>query len=284
MLGSLAEIMRSGLAWPSRARWECDRTRCRLSARSSVTLRRARSRPCSTGSRSKCRGCSSTTPVPPERSPGYRRLSSSRATRSGSERTGKRAGVVTPDEARNACAVRRSHSSIVRCHRGEEAAMHAPDTWHRVRIIAYWTFTAIVVFELVAGSVWNLKQIEWVRLQLSHLGYPLYFAYISGVWQVGAAVALIAPGFPRLKDWAYAGAFFQWSGAVASHLLAGDGNGPASVWVTPLMFAVCAIASWALRPTDRGLPNAGLAPATRPLAWAVPTGTLLLMFVVSYLT
>src|SRR5262245_12023155 len=162
--------------------------------------------------------------------------------------------------------------------------MHAPSTWHRVRIIAYWTFTAIVVFELVAGSVWNLERIEWVRLQLSHLGYPLYFATISGVWQIGGAAALIAPGFPRLKDWAYAGAFFQWSGAVASHLLAGDGKGPASVWVTPLMFAVFGLASWALRPTDRRLSNAGPAPESRPLAWAVPVGTLLVMFVVSYLT
>ena len=43
----------------------------------------------------------------------------------------------------------------------------------------------LLVFELAAGSVWNLLQIEWVRVQLNHLGYPLYFAYISGVWQVG---------------------------------------------------------------------------------------------------
>jgi len=162
--------------------------------------------------------------------------------------------------------------------------MHAPSYWNRVRTITYWTFTAIVVFELVAGSVWNLKQIEWVRLQLSHLGYPVYFAYISGVWQIGGAAAIIAPGFPRLKDWAYAGAFFQWSGAVASHLLAGDGKGPASVWVTPLMFALFAIASWALRPTDRRLPRAGLALETRPRAWAVPIGILLFMLVFSFLT
>jgi hypothetical protein len=45
-----------------------------------------------------------------------------------------------------------------------------------------------------------------------------------------------------------------------------------------------AIASWALRPADRRLPNSGLPPETRPLAWAVPIGILLLLFVVSYLT
>jgi heme A synthase len=153
--------------------------------------------------------------------------------------------------------------------------------WHRIRTITYWTFTVIIVFELVAGSVWNLLQIEWVRFQLNHLGYPLYFAYISGVWQVGAAAAIIAPRFPRLKEWAYPGSFFQWSGAVASHLLVGDG---VESWAVPLMFATFAIASWALRPADRRLSNAGLALETRPLAWAVPTGVLLLLYVVSYLT
>ena len=141
--------------------------------------------------------------------------------------------------------------------------------WNRIRTIALWATTFVVVFELVAGSVWTLLQIEWNRVQLSHLGYPHYFNYISGVWQIGAAVVIIAPRFPRLKEWAYAGSFFQWSGAVASHLPAGDGIEP---WGAPLMFAMFAIASWALRPADRRLPNAGLAQKTRLLAWAVSTG------------
>jgi DoxX-like family len=155
--------------------------------------------------------------------------------------------------------------------------------WSRIRTIAFWATTFVVVFELTAGSVWNLLQIEFVRVQLSHLGYPDYFAHISGAWQVGGAAVIIAPRFPRLKEWAYAGAFFQWSGAVATHLLRGDYT-PVSVWLTPLMFAMFAIASWALRPADRRLPNSGLPPETRPLAWAVPIGILLFLYAVSFLT
>jgi len=164
---------------------------------------------------------------------------------------------------------------------GEKLATLSRSRWFRIRIITYWTFTVLLVFELAAGSLWNLLQIEWVRVQLNHLGYPLYFAYISGVWQIGGAAAIIAPGFPRLKEWAYAGSFFQFSGAVASHLLAGDG---VEAWVPALVFSMFVIVSWALRPAYRRLPNAGLAPETRPLAWAVPIGILLLLFVVSYLT
>jgi hypothetical protein len=85
---------------------------------------------------------------------------------------------------------------------------------YRIRIMTYWTFTVLLVFELAAGSLWNLLQIEWVRVQLKHLGYPLYFTYILGAWQIGAAAVIIAPRFPRLKEWAYAGSFFQFSGAL----------------------------------------------------------------------
>src|SRR4029434_7277601 len=112
--------------------------------------------------------------------------------------------------------------------------------WNRIRTIAFWVTTFIIVFELVAGSVWNLLTIEWVVVQLRHLGYPVYLAYILGVWHVAAAVAIIVPRLPLIKEWAYAGSLFLWSGAVASHLAAGDG--PES-WCVPLIFTTCAVAS-----------------------------------------
>jgi|SRR5215475_5307377 len=163
----------------------------------------------------------------------------------------------------------------------DKLATLSPSRWHQLRIIVYWTFTILLVFELAAGSLWNLFQIEWVRLQFNHLGYPLYFTDILGLWLIGGAAAIIAPGFPRLKEWAYAGAFFQFSGAVASHLLAGDVVG---VWLPPVIFLMFVILSWALRPPDRRLPNSELALETRPQAWAVPMGILLLLFVLSYVT
>jgi hypothetical protein len=76
----------------------------------------------------------------------------------------------------------------------EKLAALPRSPWHRLRIITYWTLTVLLVFELVAGSVWNFRQIEWVRIQLSHLGYPLYFAYVLGVWLIGGAAVIIAPG------------------------------------------------------------------------------------------
>jgi hypothetical protein len=48
---------------------------------------------------------------------------------------------------------------------------------------------------------------------------------ILGVWYVLAGFALLAPRFPRLKEWAYAGLIFKYTGAAASHLAAGDSIG-----------------------------------------------------------
>ncbi|MGK8489285.1 DoxX family protein [Nocardia asiatica] len=165
----------------------------------------------------------------------------------------------------------------------------------RIRRIAYWTTTLVVVFELVAGSVWNLLTIEWIEIQLRHLGYPHFLAYLLGAWQVGAAVVIIAPRLTLIKEWAYAGAFFLWSGAVASHLAVGDGL---ESWAAPLMFAVCAVASWMLRPSDRRVaqtrlrrdrptdarPGETVLPGTRRRAWVVAIGILVGLYAVSFLT
>ena len=49
-----------------------------------------------------------------------------------------------------------------------------------IRTIAYWTFTIPIVWEMVAGSLWDVLQIEYVRVILTHLGY-LSFARIGVV-------------------------------------------------------------------------------------------------------
>jgi hypothetical protein len=93
------------------------------------------------------------------------------------------------------------------------------------RSIVYWLLTVVVAFELAAGALWDLLRIEYVRVVLVHLGYPLYLLIILGVWRIPGALALLIPRFPRVKEWAYAGAFFNYTGAAASHFLAGDRAG-----------------------------------------------------------
>ncbi|MEU3271086.1 DoxX family protein [Saccharomonospora sp. NPDC006951] len=148
-----------------------------------------------------------------------------------------------------------------------------------IRPIVFWASTFVVVFELIAGSVWNLMTIEWIEAQLRHLGYPDHFAYLLGGWQAGAALAIIAPGFGLLKEWAYAGCFFLWTGAVVSHLVLGDGPGS---WGVPLMFAILAVVSWASRPAGRRLSRTRIPAPQR--AWAVAAGLVVALYAASFAT
>jgi len=63
-------------------------------------------------------------------------------------------------------------------------------------------------------------------------------------------VALLAPRFPRLKEWAYAGVFLKMTGAAISHAVSGDASW--HVYYTGFLAALT-LASWALRPPGRTL-------------------------------
>ena len=151
----------------------------------------------------------------------------------------------------------------------------------RTLSIAYWTFTLIVAMELVFGSMWMLLQSGGARWVMTHLGYPLYVNYIIGIWKLPGAVALLVPRLEWIKEWAYAGAVFNFSGAAASHLLAGDRPGKL---VAPLMLTAMVLASWALRPPDRRLVGARPPARLRAVAWIVPLVIVGLFVVFALLT
>lgn len=120
----------------------------------------------------------------------------------------------------------------------------------RARTITYWITTALLAFELILGGFWDLFRVPYVRHVLAALGYPMYLLTILGVWKLLAAAAILAPRFQRLKEWAYAGVFFEMTGAAASHAAAG--NSPSAL-IAPLFITALAVASWALRPSARTL-------------------------------
>jgi uncharacterized membrane protein YphA (DoxX/SURF4 family) len=123
-------------------------------------------------------------------------------------------------------------------------------SFSKTRSIGYWATTGIVALDFFVGGAANLARPAAVVAAVEHLGYPSYFALILGGWKVLGALALLAPRFPRLKEWAYAGIFFDLTGAAFSHVASGDRVGDV---LAPLIFAAVAAASWALRPQSRTL-------------------------------
>lgn len=115
--------------------------------------------------------------------------------------------------------------------------------------ILYWITTVLLCFSLTASGFMHLSLNPMMVEGMAEMGYPTYFMQIIGTWKVLAVVALLAPGFPRLKEWAYAGVFFLLTGAFVSHAVA---QGPAA-GIPNIVLILMLIASYALRPEGRRL-------------------------------
>jgi hypothetical protein len=116
--------------------------------------------------------------------------------------------------------------------------------------VVYWTMTGLVAFFIGPGGVTQVAQyLANPRGVVPQLGYPLYFFAILGVWK--ALGAILAPGFPRLKEWAYAGIFFDLTGAAASCAAVGGYGKFGFHIIAPLIITGFTVASWALRPPSR---------------------------------
>src|SRR6266581_2663985 len=128
--------------------------------------------------------------------------------------------------------------------------MDAGDTSMKIKLIGYWATTAFLAFSVVAGSLTKKAHRPDNIEGLVLLGYPVYFATIIGFWKVLGGITVLAPRVPRLKEWAYAGIFFNMTGAAVSHAVSGD-----AAWhvIVTASLAALAIASWALRPPSRTL-------------------------------
>jgi uncharacterized membrane protein YphA (DoxX/SURF4 family) len=122
----------------------------------------------------------------------------------------------------------------------------------RARSIVYWTMTILVALPIGSGGVGQLIQYRAnPHGVVPVLGYPMYFFAILGFWKVLGAIAILVPRFPRLKEWAYAGIFFDLTGAAASCAAVGGYGAYAFHVIAPLILTVFTVASWALRPESR---------------------------------
>jgi uncharacterized membrane protein YphA (DoxX/SURF4 family) len=120
----------------------------------------------------------------------------------------------------------------------------------KLKTRGYWVTTGLIAAVLLFGGAVDVAHPPSAVAFLAHLGYPAYFAMLIGTWKVLGSIALLAPRWPRLKEWAYAGVFFDLTGAAVSHAASGD---PAPRVLVPLVMTALALASWSLRPESRKL-------------------------------
>jgi hypothetical protein len=120
------------------------------------------------------------------------------------------------------------------------------------RNITYWITTGLVAFFIGGGGASQVWQF-WISPHsvVPILGYPMYFFLILGIWKVLGAIAILVPRYPLLKEWAYAGIFFDLTGAAASCLAVGGYGAYGFHVLAPLLICALTMVSWALRPASR---------------------------------
>ena len=121
----------------------------------------------------------------------------------------------------------------------------------KAKPIVYWTMTILVAFFMSGGVAQILQYRTNPHGVVPELGYPMYFFAILGAWKVLGAITILVPGFPRLKEWAYAGIFFDLTGAAASCAAVGGYGAYGFHVLAPLIIAGFLMTSWALRPPSR---------------------------------
>jgi|SRR5208283_47951 len=118
-----------------------------------------------------------------------------------------------------------------------------------LRTVAYWVTTGLLAALSVFAGLTYLSGSAQAVEGFAHVGYPQQLRIILGIAKLLGAIALVFPGLPRLKEWAYAGFTFAWISASVAHYLAHDG--PKAF--APLIFLVFLAVSYATRPDSRRL-------------------------------
>jgi DoxX-like family len=80
--------------------------------------------------------------------------------------------------------------------------------------IIYWSVTGLFSAFMISTAIPNIILNQDSKdLIGTLLGFPDYFIQMIGIAKVLGSIAILIPGFPRIKEWAYAGLFFDLAGA-----------------------------------------------------------------------
>lgn len=120
--------------------------------------------------------------------------------------------------------------------------------------IIYWIVTVLAAAFMIMAAVPDVMYATEAVTIFKHLGYPEYLLPFIGVAKILGAITILVPGFPRLKEWAYAGLTFDLIGAFYSHVSVGDGPGD---WIFAIIALVLVLGSYLLYRKVMNVNNAG---------------------------
>jgi len=104
--------------------------------------------------------------------------------------------------------------------------------------ILYWVFTILFAGLMIFSSLGGLQPSEQaIKILHDGLGYPIYFIQFISIAKIIGSLVILVPGFKTIKEWAYAGLFFDLAGATYSGIAASGKFDPMMLtllaWIIP---------------------------------------------------
>lgn len=87
--------------------------------------------------------------------------------------------------------------------------------------IIYWISTGLILAMMLFSAVSSFMENPDGAKMLAALYYKPYVLHLLAVAKILGIIAILTPGFPRLKEWAYAGFMFDLIGATYSFYASG---------------------------------------------------------------
>jgi hypothetical protein len=115
------------------------------------------------------------------------------------------------------------------------------------RKVAYWASTGVIAALMCFAAFSYLSGDPKAVQGFALVGYPQQLRIILGIVKPLGAIALIVPGFVKLKEWAYAGFTFAWICAAVAHYSVGQ----KAEAIFPLVLLVLLYVSYVSRPANR---------------------------------
>ena len=109
--------------------------------------------------------------------------------------------------------------------------------------ITYWITTGLFAFLMLGSAIPDIISAPLAVEGFTKMGFPTYMLPFLGIAKTLGVIAILVPGFPRLKEWAYAGLVIDLMGA--TYLIISSGQ-PASSWIPMIIPLTLAASSYIL--------------------------------------
>ena len=125
--------------------------------------------------------------------------------------------------------------------------------------IIYWILTGLFAAFMLFSAIPEVRSTQEATDFMVHLGYPGYINPFLGVAKILGVIAILIPGFPRLKEWAYAGFTFDLIGALYSMIFLPDVGYGWTFMFLPLAFLAGSYIFYHKKEKEASLSSATLA-------------------------